>query len=352
MINSHGSASKTSSRLNNLIWKPSATLLSDVKTLCVIFAFAAGAGLVVIVATSGLRGSAGTALQGIGAALFTAGLIAFPLAILGHSELTGAAQKDLEELRKASAEKILEERLSRQHLQTLREDMFGKPVIGHYQLHVALHEEQAEDGSPIIILEHRREYTVIDRDATGTLIDILHHATGPLNPGASGRLPGFTYVNLEMKDEGDPLEWNHALDSDWDHSEPGRSVRRWRDGVVSIGREAHTGNFFSMRTDGLHMKPGSELRAKIISEKQVSPTGAEPFVVFLPTIELEVVVACSPSMKVDLFPLHEVQSGGLVRRAHVAPASDNRMQETTWRWGKALFSGQGVVLRWANALSE
>lgn len=68
--------------------------------------------------------------------------------------------------------------------------------------------------------------------------------------------------------------------------------------------------------------------------------------VFLPTTELEIVVTYGPGIDVALFPLYALQTVGLVPRIRVA-SRGNRMQEATWRWGRALFAGQGVILRWS-----
>jgi len=95
------------------------------------------------------------------------------------------------------------------------------------------------------------------------------------------------------------------------------------------------------------MEPESALQAVIISDHYVSPTGAEPFVVFLPTMELEIVVICSTDVEVDLFPMYAVQPPfAALRPGPRISAHDGRMKEVSWRWGKALFAGQGVILRW------
>jgi hypothetical protein len=345
MIDSEDAAGNEQ-RVGQFAWLSVTRLLSDVKRISIIFVIAAGAGLAIIVATSNVHGIAGTILQNVGTALFTAGLIAFPLAILGHNDLTSAARSDLRQVREASADKILEERLSKQHVETLREDTFGKPVIEHYRIHITLHEDSPSNTQPGITLVHDREYTAVNKSAATTLIDILHHTTGPLNARPSARTPGFIYACLDMDNGNDVLEWEPECDPTWTHSREGRSAKTWRGSGVSLGREAGMGNIFSLRAEGVRMSPGSTLRAKVISETQVAPTGAEPFVVFLPTIDLEVVVMCSRDMDVALFPLYAVQVGGLVPRTRVA-ARGNRMQEITWHWGKALFAGQGVILRWA-----
>jgi hypothetical protein len=342
---------RSRSRIADYAWSSVSGLLSNVKTLCIIFGIAAGLGLVLIITTSGLGGVAEVTLQSIGAALFTAGLIAFPLAILGHSELTNAARSDLRQLRETSADKILEERLSRQHIESLRDDTFGKPVIEHYRLRITLHEEAAPARTaPVITLVHEREYTAINRDAVTTLIDVLHHTTGPLNYRQGGRVLGFTYVRLNVDDGQDALEWNPEFGSEWTRSPEGRSIRSWRGCDVSIGREVKMPNVFSFRAEGLRMGPGSRLHAKVVSESEVATTSSEPFVVFLPTMELEVIVVCSRDMDTGLFPLHAVQAGGLAARSRV-PLRGN-MQEITWTWERALFAGQGVILRWARPYEE
>lgn len=339
------------SSIGDHVWSAVSGLLSNVKTLCVVFGLAASLGLVIIISTSSLGGVAGVILQSIGAALFTAGLIAFPLAILGHSELTNAARNDLRQLRETSADKILEERLSRQHIETLRDDTFGKPVIEHFRLRITLHEDVIPPRTrPVITLVHEREYTAINRNAATMLMDVLHHTTGPLKYRQNDRMPGFTYVRLNIDNGQDVLEWNPEFGSEWTRSPEGRSARVWRSSDVSIGREVKMPNVFSFRAEGLRIDPGSRLHAKIVSESQVTATGSEPFVVFLPTMELEVVVTCSRDMEVELFPLHAVQARGLAARSRVAVRGN--MQEITWYWGRALFTGQGVILRWARPDAE
>ena len=89
-------------------------------------------------------------------------------------------------------------------------------------------------------------------------------------------------------------------------------MRVWRGSDVSIGRELDTQDMFSLRIADLHMDPGSTLHAKIISETQVAATGSEPFVVALPTRELEVVVMCNSEIDVTLSPLYPARGGDVI----------------------------------------
>ena len=242
--------------------------------------------------------------------------------------------------------------VSPQHIETLRDGTFGEPFIEHYRLHITLYEDKtANDATSVITLVHEREYSAANRSTAAALIDIFHHATGPLGPQPASRAPGFTYVFMDMDDVDDVLEWDPGCDAAWTQLPAGRSRRVWRGSDVSIGIEPGRRNMFSLRVAELRMDPGSTLHAKIISETQVAATGAEPFVVFLPTVELEVVVMCGRETDVALFPLYGVQAGGLVPRTRVA-ARGNGMQEITWRWARALFTGQGVILRWTRAATE
>jgi hypothetical protein len=241
--------------------------------------------------------------------------------------------------------------ISAEQIETLQDDPSAVPVIEHYRLHITLREDVAvNDSKPVITLVQDREYTVTNRNAIVARIDIFHHATGPISPQPASRTPRFTYVCMDM-DNADVLEWDPECDSAWTKSSVGRSMRAWRSSDVSIGREPGVQNMFSLRLAALRMDPGSTLHAKVISETQVTATGAEPFVVFLPTAELEVVVMCSLEIDVALFPLYGVQAGGSIPRAGVAPRSD-RMQEITWHWDSSLFTGQGVILRWARVAEE
>ena len=77
-------------------------------------------------------------------------------------------------------------------------------------------------------------------------------------------------------------------------------------------------------------------------------TGAEPFVVFLPTAELEVVVMCSLEIDVALFPLYGVQAGGSIPRVAVATRSDKNArnnvalgQLSIYRTGSNFEMGKG-----------
>ena len=109
-------------------------------------------------------------------------------------------------------------------------------------------------------------------------------------------------------------------------------------------------NVFSFRVEGLRLDPGSSLHAKIVSESEVGPTSSEPFVVFLPTMELEVIVVCSRDMDIGLFPLYALQAGGLAARSPVL--LPNNRKEITWDLDRALFAGQGVILRWSQPGAE
>lgn len=242
--------------------------------------------------------------------------------------------------------------ISAAHIKTLQGDTSVSPVIEHYRLHITLHEDAAANGAtPVIILIQDREYHVTNRNAAAAPIDIFHHATGPLSPQSASRVPRFTYVRMHMDDTDDLLEWDPECNAAWTQSPEGRSTRTWKGSDVSMGREPGVQNMFSLRLADLHMDPGSTLHAKVVSETQVTATGAEPFVVFLPTVELEVVVMCSHEIDVALFPLYGVQVGGSIPRASVAPR-DDRMQEIMWSWDRFLSTGQGVILRWTRAAEE
>src|SRR5262249_5730432 len=134
-----------------------------------------------------------------------------------------------------------------------------------------------------------REYSAFNSNAVAACFDLFHHITSPLASQFASRGSWFTYICMDMDDTDDALEWNPGCDSAWRQSPEGRSMRVWRGSDVSIGRELDTQDMFSLRIAGLHMDPGSTLHAKIISETQVAATGSEPFVVALPTRELEVV---------------------------------------------------------------
>jgi hypothetical protein len=151
---------------------------------------------------------------------------------------------------------------------------------------------------------------------------------------------------MDMDDTDDALEWKPGCDSAWSQSPEGRSMRVWRGSDVTIGREPDTQDMFSLRIAELQMDPGSTLRAKIISETQVAATGSEPFVVALPTRELEVVVMCSREIDVNLSPLYPARGKDVIPKTDVT-FRDNGIQETTWCWRSALNTGQGVILRWA-----
>jgi hypothetical protein len=323
-------------------------LLSDVKRLCVLFAVATVAGVGLIFATAGLGGYAGTALQNIGAALFTAGLIAFPLAIVGHSELTRAARSNLQRMQDASADKILEERLSKQHIKTLREDTFGKLVLEQLKFLITLHPDETRgDVEPGITLVFEREYSATNYEAAPKLIDLVHHMRYPLNPLPADRTARFTYVYLDMDDGRDSFEWDPEADPAWTQPADRRSGRKWRDGEVSLGREPGLDDIVTLRAQGITLDPGSTMRAKIISEKAVSIVGSEPFGVSAPATELDVEVRCSADTKVYLFPLH-TPFNAFEPRSHVS-ARKGQMQRISWRWDRALFPGQYVLLRWISS---
>lgn len=318
-----------------------------IRVISAIFAVAGVLGIAVTLIASAYHGYVSAIGQGIGAALFTAGMIAFPLALIGHRAIISAARENLRELLATSADKILEERLSRPHIETLRTDTFGKPIIEHYRFLITLDvSADLTHGQPGIGLTYRREYLVKNNNAAPTLMDLLHHTSGPVNPAPAGQPVGFTYAYLEMGDE--VLQWDaNSPDSAWTRSDNGRFERTWCGTCVSIGREPSLGNIFTIRASDLRIGPDSTLQAIIISETQVSHSGAEPFVVLLPTMELEIVVMCSPDIEVDLFPMYALQPpfAALMPSRRLA-AHGGRMKEISWRWGKALFAGQGVILRW------
>ena len=73
----------------------------------------------------------------------------------------------------------------------------------------------------------------------------------------------------------------------------------------SIGRELDTQNMFSLRIAVLQMNQAQRYTRKSLrGETQVEVTGNEPFVVALPTRELEVVVTCSREIDVVLSPCY------------------------------------------------
>ena len=221
------------------------------------------------------------------------------------------------------------------------------PIIEHYRLHITLHDSVTINGTtPVSTLAFDREYSASNSNAVAARFDLFHHTTGPLSSQFTTQTPRFTYICMDMDDTDDALEWNPARDSAWRQSPEGRSMRVWRGSDVSIGRELGMQNMFSLRIAELQMDPGSTLHAKIISETQVTATGAEPFVVVLPTRELEVVVMCSREIHVALFPLYAAQGENVIPKTGVT-FLDNSIQETTWRWRRALTAGQGVILRWA-----
>jgi hypothetical protein len=229
-----------------------------------------------------------------------------------------------------------------QHIETV-------PVIEHYRLHITLHEGVTANGTtPVSTLVFDREYSAANRSSVATRFDIFHHTTGPLSPQFAGRASRFTYICMNMDDADDALEWNTGCKSAWKQLPEGRSMRVWRGSDVSIGRELDMQNMFSLRIAELQMNPGSTLHAKIISETQVAASGAEPFVVVLPTKELEVVVICSQEFDVALLPLYTAPGEGLIPKTGTV-SRDNNIQETTWRWRRPLTTGQGVILRWARA---
>ena len=221
------------------------------------------------------------------------------------------------------------------------------PIIEHYRLQITLHERVTVNGAtPVSILTFDREYSAFNSNAITARFNLFHHITGPLSPQSARRAPRFTYVCMDMEDADDALEWNPRCNSTWSQSPEGRSMRVWRGSDVSIGRELGMQNMFSLRITELQMDPGSTLHAKIISETEVTATGAEPFVVVLPTRQLEVVVMCSPEIDVALSPLYPAQGVGVIPRTGVT-FRGNSIQETTWRWRRALTTGEGVILRWA-----
>ena len=223
------------------------------------------------------------------------------------------------------------------------------PIIERYRLHITLHESVTFNGAiPVSALAFDREYSAFNNNATAARFDLFHHTTGPLSPQLTSQTPRFTYICMDMDDADDALEWNPARDSAWRQSPDGRSMRMWRGSDVSIGRELGMQNMYSLRIAELQMAPGSTLHAKISSETQVTATGAEPFVVVLPTRELEVIVMCSREIHVTLFPLYAAQGENVISKTGVA-FLDNNTQETTWRLRRALTTGQGVILRWAKS---
>jgi hypothetical protein len=226
------------------------------------------------------------------------------------------------------------------------------PIIEHYRLQITLHESVAvNDTIPVSILAFDREYSAFNGNDVAARFDLFHHTTGPLGSQSDSRPPQFTYICMDMDDTDDALEWDPGCDSTWSQSPDGRSMCVWRGSDVSIGRELDMQNMLSLRIAELRMDPGSTLHAKIISETQVAATGSEPFVVVLPTRELEVVVICSHEIKVALFPLYAAQGENAIPKTGVAFRGDS-IQETTWRWRRALTAGQGVILRWARRSPE
>jgi hypothetical protein len=220
------------------------------------------------------------------------------------------------------------------------------PVIERYRLHIALHEGVTVNGAtPVSILAFDREYSAFNSNTVAARFDLFHHTTGPLSPQSASRASRFTYICMDMDDADDALEWNPGYDSAWSQSPEGRTMRVWRGSDVSIGRELDVQNMFSLRIAELQMDPGSTLHAKIISETQVAASGAEPFVVALPTRELEVIVSCSREIHVTLNPLYAAQGEGVIPKTGVT-IHGNGIQETTWCWRRALTTGQGVILRW------
>ena len=220
------------------------------------------------------------------------------------------------------------------------------PIIEHYRLHITLRDSVTVNGAvPVSTLAFDREYSACNSSTVAARFDLFHHTTGPLSLQSASRPPRFTSICMDMGDADDALEWNPGCDSAWSQSPEGRSMRVWRGSDVSIGRELAMQNMFSLRIAELQMDPGSTLHAKIISETQVGATGAEPFVVVLPTRELEVVVRCSREMQVALFPLYAAQGENVIPKTGVT-LRGNSIQETTWRWRRALTAGQGVILRW------
>ena len=222
------------------------------------------------------------------------------------------------------------------------------PIIEHYRLHITLHKSMTANGAtPVSTLAFDREYSAFNSNAVTARFDLFHHITDSLSPQSTSRTPRFTYICMDMDDADDALEWNLGCDSSWHQSPEGRSMRVWRGSDVSIGREPDEHNMFSLRIAKLQMDPGSTLHAKIISETEVAATGAEPFVVPLPTRELEVVVICSHEINVALSPLYPAQGMDVIPKTVVAIRGDG-IQQTAWRWRRTLTAGQGVILRWTN----
>jgi hypothetical protein len=320
--------------------------MSDVKRISTIFAYAALAGFALILVSSGWHGYAEVVAQSSGIALFTAGLIAFPLAILGHGELTNAAKSHLRHMQEASADKILEERLSKAHIRTLRDETFGKPILEHLRFLITFHQPSVSpaDGEPCLPLEFDREYSATNYEAAPVLLDVLHHVTGPPSLPAADEGTGFTYLCLELGEEGDRLEWDPDADSMWEQSGDGHFVTKWNGCEASLGREPGVDNLFTLRLQGLRIDPGITLRAKVISETQVSLIGAEPFGVNLPATDLQITVRSTSVTAAALYPFY-APFRPFIPASRMMGHGD-RMQEITWRWNRALFPGQGVLLRW------
>jgi hypothetical protein len=327
-------------------WLWMSRTLSDVKSLAVFFACATAAGLTLILATTRMTGFAGAVSQSIGMALFTAGLIAFPLAILGHRELTNLAQAYLQRVQEASADKILEEGLSRQHIKALRDETFGKLVLAHLRFLITLQEYSTSSSTPGLALVFCREYSVTNDTRGPKLVDIRHHMTRAARPDTDNKTSGFKYIWFDMSDSGSALEWDRERDPAWALSAVGdRGVIKWCGSEVSFGPEAEISNVLTLRIPELRMAAESTLRAKIISETEVLDTGSEPFAAFLPTTELEVVVRCGAGINVALYPFHTPFVP--LKPVSRIEAHGDMLQEISWRWDKALFAGQGVLLRWS-----
>ena len=226
------------------------------------------------------------------------------------------------------------------------------PIIEHYRLHIALHESVTVHGArPVNTLTFDREYSAFNSSAVTARFDLFHHITGPLSLQSVSRAPRFTYICMDMDDANDALEWNPRCAAAWSQSPEGRSIRVWRGSDVSIGRELGVQNMFSLRIAELQMDPGSMLHAKIISETEVTASGAEPFVVVLPTRELEVVVMCNREIDVALSPLYPAQGVGMLPKTGVA-FRNSSIIETRWCLRRTLTTGQGVILRWARTATS
>jgi hypothetical protein len=322
--------------------------LSDVKNLAVFFACAAIVGLTLILATARLGGFAGAVAQSMGMALFTAGLIAFPLAVLGHRELTKLAQAYLRKVQEASADKILEEGLSKQHIKALRDETFGKLVLTHLRFSITLQEGSLSTSEPSLTLVFCREYSVTNNTSESKLLDIRHHMTRAANLHLHSKAAGFKYILLDMRDGGATLEWDRERDPAWPLSAAGdRGLINWRGLEVSCGCEAEIDDVITLRIPEIRIAVGSTLRAKIISEMQVPAAGAEPFAAFLPTTELEVIIRCDSEINVALYPFHAPFVP--LKPVSRVEADGEMPQEISWRWDKALFAGQGVLLRWSRS---